>query len=178
MSTSATSTETPTYTELSETTLAEMDRAVRYARKQGYCSSFDRIAAVTFGVPENEVVDSEGFSCGGYNREGFNSDGRNRDGYDKDGFNYDNRDKDGFDREGFDRYGLNKDGVDKDGRDKFRFDVNGYDPEGYDYTSNRRRASRDWYAKQAAKPETDFCYDANGYQRPAAKKSVKEKLGF
>lgn len=184
MSESTATTEAPEGTALSETTLAEMDRAVRYARKQGYCTEFDRIASVTFGVPANEVVDSDGFTCGGYNREGFNSEGWNREGYNAEGFNYDGWDKEGYNKEGYDRYGLNKDGVDVNGRDKYRFDYNSYDPEGYDYSGNRRRASRAWYEKQAEKPETDFRFDANGYERPAApvetpaKSTLKSKLGF
>jgi len=157
-----------TFDALSDDVKAVMDRAVRAARSHYWCSEFSRVAGTVFNVPDSDVVDSDGTNCSGFDREGFDKDGRNNRGYNRDGYNIDGWNKDGFNKDGFDRSGLNKDGVDANGRDKYRFDANGYDSEGYDWNGSRRRADRAWYASQAAKPETDFRYDGNAYERPKA----------
>lgn len=151
-----------------------MDRAVRAARKNFWCESFDSIAASVFNVSANDVVDSDGFSCKGYNRQGFNAEGWNRDGFNAEGFNKSGFNAKGFDKEGYDRYGLNKDGVDRKGRDKYRFDSEGFDQDGYDWYGSRRRANRDWYAKQAAKPDADFKFDEAGRPRPRPRTATTE----
>lgn len=157
-----------TYDALGDEAKAIMDRAVRKARTSYWCDRFDEAAPAIFNVKPTDVVDSDGFSCRGYNREGFNKDGYNRDGYNAEGFNESGFDKNGYDKDGFDRLGVNKAGVDRQGRDKYRYDTSGYDQEGFDSTGQRARRTREWYAKQAAKPETDFVFDYYGNRRPAA----------
>jgi len=179
MSTSATDTndvevtEAPAYTQLSEEVAALMDRAVRAARQNSWCLEFSRIAGPIFGVPLNEVVDSDGLNCKGFNREGYNAEGWNVGGYNTRGYN-----REGYNAEGYDQYGFNAEGLDSEGRDKFKYDYNGYDAEGYDSYGERARRDRSWYAQQAERPATDFRYDSNGRERPKAKTTIKEKLGF
>lgn len=180
----ATSTKPKTinYEDLSDEVKEIMDRAVRKSREQYWCDIFDRVAPEIFGVPKTHVVDSDGFSCRGLDKDGFNKEGFDGYGYNREGRDAGGFDKDGYDTEGFNRRGMNKDGVDRQGRDKYRFDIHGWDQEGYDYNGTRKRASRDWYAQQAARPETDFVFDYNGTRRPEGKKSVKDtvkdKLGL
>lgn len=164
-----------TYDELSDDVKAVMDRAVRIARKSYWCDRFDENAPAVFNVPANDVVDSDGFSCRGYNRQGFNAEGWNREGYNAEGYDERGFNKAGFDKEGYDRNGNNAEGLDRQGRDKYRYDVNGYDQDGYDNFGQRRRASRDWYTIQAAKPETEFHYDGRGTTRPKAKTTAAKK---
>lgn len=154
------------YDDLTAEEKAIMDRAVKAARTAYWCGVFDRTASEIFQVPETNVVDLEGYDCHGYTREGFDKDGFNRDGLDAEGYNKDGLNAKGFDRDGFDRYGFNKAGLDKDGHDKYKFDDRGFDREGFDYYGQTARQSRAWYAKQAARPDTDFVYDQNGRQRP------------
>lgn len=171
-------TKTTNYEDLSQELKDVMDRAVRRSREQYWCDIFDRFAPAIFGVPQTHVIDSDGLSCRGLDKDGYNKDGFDGDGYNREGRNSAGFNRDGFDVEGYDRHGMNRDGVDRQGRDKYRYDRFGYDLEGYDSSGTRRRASRDWYAKQAAKPETDFVYDAYCETRPAPKKTVKDKLGL
>ena len=156
--------------------LAVMDRAVRSARTKGWCLEFQEIAAPVFGVKANEVVDSDGFNCKGFDKDGFNSDGFNMDGLDKDGFNRAGYGRDGYNKEGYNRNGLNKDGFDAQGRDKYRYDYNGFDQDGYDSSGQRRRAERSWYAEQAVKSADEFKYDGYGSPRPAPRKTTAQKL--
>lgn len=168
------------YDALPDEVKAVMDRAVRRSREQYWCDIFDRYAPAIFGVKQTHVIDSDGFSCRGLDKDGFNKQGFDQDGFNREGRNTAGFDKEGYDKDGYDRRGMNKDGVDRLGRDKYRYDREGFDQEGYDSMGSRRRASRDWYAAQAAKPETDFAHDGNGYPRPktAPKKTVKERLGL
>lgn len=154
-----------TVDKLTPEVLALMDRAVRAARERNWCSSFEEIASEVFLVPEEDIRDSDGRNCEGFDRDGYNEEGYDDYGFNREGYNEYGLDRDGFDREGFNRYGLNKDGFDREGRDKFRFDENGWDREGYNSNGNRRAANREWYAKQSDRPETDFRYDNYGYSR-------------
>lgn len=163
------------YDALSDDVKAVMDRAVRISREEGWCGEFSRIAARVFQVEINDVVDSAGFSCNGYNRAGYDESGFDRNGRDKDGYDYAGRDTNGRDREGYDRYGLNAEGLDRQGRDKYRFDANGYDSEGYDGAGNRARQTRQWYIDQAAKGDDQFKYDPHGYLRPEPAPVAPEK---
>lgn len=146
------------------------DVAVRLARRDGYCGTFERIMSDVFtdgsvhGGQEGHFYDTDGYDCDGYDRDGFNSEGRNRGGYDRDGFNASGWNVEGYDREGFDRLGFNRDGLHRDGvtrRDseeylaRFKYDRNGrtreqvselyaFDAEGYDINGfNRYGESRD-----------------------------------
>lgn len=152
---------TPEPVVISDEAKAIMDRAVRAARANSWCDRFSMISAEVFGVPANMVVDSDGFNC----------EGRTADGFNLDGYHY----QTGLDRDGFDKTGFNKAGKHRDGGDKYRYDDRGYDKEGYDYTGTRRRADRSWYAKQAARPDSDFIYDPNGRTRPAPVKRAPRK---
>ena len=165
------------YDDLSPEIKAIMDRAVRTARNQYWCDRFKEFAPGIFGVSENDVVDSDGLSCKGYDREGYNKEGFNREGWSREGFNTSGFNKAGYDKDGYDRFGLNKKGVDRLGRDKYRFDPEGFDQDGYDYSGQRRRASREWYTKQAARPEGDFVYDLYGHKRPPTRATTKADAG-
>lgn len=166
------------YDDLSPEIKAIMDRAVRTARNQYWCDRFKEYAPGIFGVSENDVVDSDGLSCKGYDREGYNKEGfHHATGYNREGFDSGGYNKTGYDKDGYDRNGNNKAGLDRLGRDKYRYDANGFDQDGYDHTGNRRRASRDWYAKQAARPAEEFVFDYYGLKRPApAKKTTTPKV--
>jgi hypothetical protein len=152
---------------LSEEIATLVDRAVRAARSNGWCEQFSQIAGPVFGIPANEVVDSDGFNCEGYDREGYDAKGFHRDtNLDREGYNTYGRDKDGRNREGFDQYGVNKEGLTADGRDQYRFDSDGYDIEGYAMNGQRSAANCDWYAKQAARPAEEFNYNSRWTTRP------------
>lgn len=164
------------YDDLSPEIKAIMDRAVRTARNRYWCDRFSEEAPQIFNVDPKDVVDSDGLSCKGYDREGYNKEGFDRDGYNRDGYDTTGFNKLGYDKEGFDRFGVNKAGVDRNGRDKYRYDMYGYDQDGFDSTGQRRRATRDWYAKQAAKAAEEFIYDHRGDKRPVPRKTTTPKV--
>lgn len=140
--------------------MAIIDKAVRSARSHSWCGQFESTMAHVFpdGPPDGsrEFVDSDGFSCRGYDRDGYNRDGLdelgyNREGRDGAGFDRDGFNVEGWDRNGRDRDGYNVDGVDRTGftregvhaatgfhrnsdefRARFRFDRYGYDRDGFD----------------------------------------------
>ena len=164
------------YDDLTAEVKTIMDRAVRVARTRYWCDRFSEAAPEIFNVAPTDVVDSDGFSCKGYNRQGFNAEGFNLEGYNTEGFSTNGFNKAGYDKDGYDRLGVNKDGVDRHGRDKYRYDTHGYDQDGYDSIGQRRRASRDWYTRHAARPETDFCYDQRGEKRPVKRTTATPKV--
>ena len=172
-----------TKAELPEDVQAVIDRAVRAARGKGWCLEFSQIAGAVFGIPDNEVTDSEGLNCKGFASDGFNKDGRDANGYDREGFGDNGFNREGRDREGYDREGMNAEGIDRQGRDKYRYDANGYDVEGYHSNGYRREAGREWYTRQAARPAEDFMYDRHYNPRPksgvkATASKVRDTLGF
>lgn len=146
-----------------------IDRAVRFARHEGYCWDFTRTAAFALGVPTVLLRDSDGFNCAGFGLDGYSREGFDEDGYDRNGFTSAGRNRDGYDKDGFDYYGINAEGFDRDGKDAYRFDRNGYDIEGYDSRGLRAREGHDWYERQAARPAEDFKYDSRFRLRPVPK---------
>lgn len=145
--------------------LASLDRGIVEARRRRVCEVFDEMAAIAFNIPVEHVLDANGLSCAGYDRDGFKN-GYNRDGYNRDGFSKSGYNEDGFDKEGYDRYGFNEDGFNKSGHDEYCYDQFGFDKEGYDRVyGDRRSAGREWYTEQAAKPDTEFCYNRRGQIR-------------
>jgi hypothetical protein len=171
--TSDTETKLTDYDDLPQAVKDVMDRAVRKSRQKYWCDIFDKFSPEIFGVSKNHVVDSDGFSCRGYDKNGFNSEGYNIEGYNQEGRDSNGRDIEGRDIEGYDRRGFNKEGFNKEGRDKYSYDRNGYDREGYDGYGCRSRSDRAWYAFQAARPATDFVFDRGGNPRPK-KKNIGE----
>lgn len=147
--------------------LTSLDRGVRESRRRGFCGTFDEVAAITFNIPSEHVLDSDGRTCAGYDHEGYSENGFNRDGFDKNGFNRDGFDSNGYDKNGFNRFGFNANGFNADGQDEYSFDSQGYDREGYDRTYGERRCdTRAWYATQAAKPDSEFRFNRRGRVRP------------
>lgn len=143
------------------TQMAIIDQAVRTARIQGWCGQFEEVMRGLFpdGPPDGsaDFVDSDGWSCRGYNREGYNEQGFNAEGYDREGFTRDGRDAEGYDRNGYNRYGWTREGRDREGRSltdpairaEYRYDRYGYDREGYnDRGMDRTGRTREWYAER------------------------------
>ena len=171
-----------------------IDRLVRAARTEGWCGEFERSMAVIFpdGHPDTGAtdpgawLDSDGFTCRGFDRDGYNMQGLHRDtgrdraGYDRDGYDHNGRNRDGYDRrgwdvDGYDRDGRNADGLDRDGRDPngftvedpghldwvYRFDANGYDADGFD-----RRGRHMTTGLSRADHANRFRFDGSGRARP------------
>lgn len=149
--------------------LEMIDKAVRAARNGGWCEEFERAMRRIFpdGHPDGGEalwLDSDGFTCRGFDREGFNTAGFDQRGYDREGFNAAGLNHNGYDREGFNRHGFNDAGYDRNGftsegihRDGydiagntvgspeheawlFRFDANGYDADGFNYYGMHRES--------------------------------------
>lgn len=171
-----------------------IDRLVRAARIESWCGEFERSMAVIFpdGHPDTGAtdpgawLDSDGFTCRGFDRDGYNMQGLHRDtgrdrgGYDSAGYDANGRNRAGLDRngrdvDGFDADGRNADGFDRDGRDPngftvdepghldwlYRFDANGYDADGFDHRGRHSVTglSRTDHANR-------FRFDGRGYARP------------
>lgn len=127
-----------------------IDAAVRRARRDGWCTTFESVMSDLFpeGPPAGgtEFVDSDGWSCRGYDRDGYDASGRDDHGRDRDGWSRDGWDRDGYGRDGYNRRGWNRDGLNRDGRDRnspevqavYRYDGWGYDREGFNASGTDR----------------------------------------
>lgn len=163
----------PTAAAVLDAQMRIIDAAVRSARRHDWCTSFEAVMALAFpdGPPDgsSQFVDSDGWSCRGYDREGFNEYGTDADGYDREGFR-DGRDRDGYDRDGFDRTGFSRDGwnrertISRDSdeyRERFRFDRHGYGRDGFNASGlNRNGYTRE---EQARLDLATYVYDSDGY---------------
>jgi len=146
--------------------MAIIDRAVREARAQGWCGEFDRAMARIFpdGPPDGSTmfVDSDGWSCHGYDRDGFHRDsGTDREGYDRNGYT-----QDGYNRQGLNRQGLNRYGRDADG-----YDADGYDAGGW----NRDGVHRGGYRRDSDEYRAQFRFDRWGYDRDGYDRSGHDR---
>lgn len=150
----------PTFTteELAKFQVWLEDKAVRAARKHGYCSETNNVLSEVFPNPVDGDVyrDSDGTDVAGnewtdedgYNRAGFNALGWDREGYNQGGFN-----SDGFNREGNDTEGIHKDSP-----ERYRYDSRGYDMDGYNARGmNQRNLTREQNAEAHR-----YAYDRNG----------------
>ena len=100
-----------------------VDKVIRWAQENGYCSEVDEALTLMFGKPPvNGWRDSEGFDCyqrgvDGIDRGGFDESGFDKDGYDKRGLHRETRRTvDGYDYSGYDLAGFNRDGINRRGQ--------------------------------------------------------------
>ena len=151
-----------------------IDQAIRSARNQGWCTEFDNLMAQTFpdGPPDGskEFVDSDGWSCRGFDRDGYNRDGLDSDGRDRDGRNARGYDRDGYDRDGYTVHGYDRDGWNRERtininspeyRARFRYDARGYDQAGF----NANGLDRNGYGREekARLDERTYVFDTDGW---------------
>lgn len=151
-----------------------IDQAIRSARTNGWCGEFDNLMRQTFpdGPPDGsrEFVDSDGWSCRGYDRDGFNRDGFNAEGRDREGRDPHGYDTDGYDRDGYTRHGYDRDGWNREHtvnvnspeyRARFRYDRRGYDVDGF----NEAGRDRNGYtrAQRRDMDATTYVFDTDGY---------------
>lgn len=144
---------------------AIIDAAVRMARAESWCGTFEQVMGKVF-PDEKNWYDSDGFTCRGYDRDGYGHDGYDANGYDRDGFSEYGTDREGYNRDGVNQYGFNRDGIHvATGKTReeftatYRYDRSGYDINGWD----RDGYNRDGHSRDQLLTSGRFVYDVDGY---------------
>lgn len=160
----------PVAAALAEQKAKIIDAAVREARRNSWCSEFERVLARIFpegsGQPNGDWYDSDGMTCRGIDLEGFNSAGWDVDGYGRDGYNAYGLDRQGFNAQGVDQAGFGRDGVhlqtgirrdSEEYTSRFRYDIRGYGVDGF----TAEGTNRDGYTREQRAAQC--VYDVDGY---------------